>query len=526
MLGETPLPALARSVFDYMSQKDRERLESLKNNLTSGAPRPPSPSSSPQPPLPPSSSPNSVIIPDLHPSIAKAALTGFQPFTADPLKHSRYTAFLQYASDAASGSGKGIGFGSMPGHSISEFNKELSDYAKAATVFKPLSGAMAGRFRSAVVVEHGPKVVEGLHTPDVSNTPDEDEKTNKEKEDEDPRMGAIRLGMYGPLTREMKPWQPAKLLCKRFGVKEPEMNPDDLAELNTGQTSKFDEAFPPPAPKQPPPGSAAGSGSATPLAITDGSGAGSGEKSERNLASIGLGEDDTQGHDTLTYKRPAMDIFKAIFASDDEDSDDEDAPLASAPQLSTDGQSHDRSPSAPVAVLPEQLSVGADAVSPPPHVPVFSMPNEIEEKVDLATFKPTFVPRSERDSRKDKDKDKDKDRKKKKDKKAKTTTLSFDDGEEEGGLQVNVAALKSEKRKKDKDKDRDEERKKKRLKKEEKRAKVEDDDDSMWVEKPAPEVVQNIDLNKNTDQPEHPPDFGSDGVAGPAKGRKRAVDFM
>ena len=43
----------------------------------------------------------------------------------------------------------------------------------------------------------------------------------------------------------------------------------------------------------------------------------------RDLANIGLGEDETQGQDTLTYERPSMDIFKAIFASNDEDSDDE-----------------------------------------------------------------------------------------------------------------------------------------------------------------------------------------------------------
>jgi G patch domain-containing protein 1 len=30
--------------------------------------------------------------------------------------------------------------------------------------------------------------------------------------------------MYGALTREIVPWQPSRLLCKRFGVKDP--NPD------------------------------------------------------------------------------------------------------------------------------------------------------------------------------------------------------------------------------------------------------------------------------------------------------------
>jgi hypothetical protein len=36
---------------------------------------------------------------------------------------------------------------------------------------------------------------------------------------------ATRMGMYGPMTRETKTWQPARLLCKRFGVKDPDPMP-------------------------------------------------------------------------------------------------------------------------------------------------------------------------------------------------------------------------------------------------------------------------------------------------------------
>ena len=76
--------------------------------------------------------------------------------------------------------------GPTPNQSIEEFNKELDDYAKAATVFKPLSGAMAGRFRSAVVIENGPRVVEGLHTPSASSaTPGEGETSAEEEKKEE-----------------------------------------------------------------------------------------------------------------------------------------------------------------------------------------------------------------------------------------------------------------------------------------------------------------------------------------------------
>ena len=202
MLGETPLPAAPRSVFEFLSQKDRERLENIRHKVSAGPTEPPEPEpGAPPPPLP--LRPGEVDIPHVHPSVAKAALQGFQPFANDPVKQSRYIAFLNYSSDASSSTPLGIG--PLPGQRVEDFNKELADYAKSATVFKPLSGAMASRFKSAAIVETGPKIVEGLHTPDAS-APDSDaeQATEKEKEkkDEDPRMAAVRLGMYGPLTRE------------------------------------------------------------------------------------------------------------------------------------------------------------------------------------------------------------------------------------------------------------------------------------------------------------------------------------
>lgn len=490
MLGETPLPAQTRSIFDYMSQKDRERLESIRDNLTAGAPKTP-PERAPSTPPPPLR-PGELDIPHVHPSVAKAALQGFQPFIADPVKHSRYTAFLNHAADASGNTQLAIG--PLPGQRMEDFNKELADYAKSATVFKPLSGAMASRFKSAAIIETGPKIVEGLHTPDVAA--EEPEEQVEEKKEEDPRMAAVRLGMYGPLTREVTPWQPARLLCKRFGVKDPEV------ELGTQDSGTPERATGAGAPAD------AGAMAPPPLSITDGSAEGDAAQTERkgprNLANVGLGEDEDQGRDTLTYQRPAMDIFKAIFASDDEDSDvgeDELAPPATATPAPSSAP-----PSHPPATEPTSVT----------HVPKTSTPPaaEANEKVDLATFKPTFVPRSDRESRKEKDREKDKEKKRDKKKKA-ATLVSFDT--EEDGLQINVSAAKH------KNKDKDGERKKKK-KRREKKEDVEDDD-SMWVEKPAPEVVQSMVVD-NSVLGAPPPEAHPDAVVGPPRGRKRAIDFM
>ncbi|KAI0714194.1 hypothetical protein C8T65DRAFT_707738 [Cerioporus squamosus] len=509
MLGETPLPAKTRSIFEYLSQKDRDRLQAFRATRTEGAPEPPS---APRPPSPgpPPPAPGGVHIPRLHPSVAKAALTGFQPFTADPLKQSRYIAFLTFQADASSQS---LGFGPLPGQSTDEFNKELEDYAKSATVFKPLSGAMASRFRTGAVVEMGPKVVEGLHQPtSYADDVGEDEGA-KEKEEEDPKMGAVRMGMFGRLTRETVPWQPARLLCKRFGVKEPEV--DTTAQAGAA-SSDFEFATTEAAAKRDA-GTPAGP---APVMITAGTEGGdavveeSKAKGPRNLANVGLGEDETQGTDILTYERPAMDVFKAIFASDDEDSDDE-------------GDKEDE------AMLPLTVS---DVLAPPPPQPAETpapappQPNVPAEKIDLATFKPTFVPRSERESGRDKAAEKSKDKKKEKEKKrAKAALMSFDI-EDDGSLpSFGPTSTHKEKKHRDRDKDKDKDKDKdgERKKKKRKERQADEDDDSMWVEKPAPEVVQSLPV------PPVPVDGGEGDTAGagmdaagPQRGRKRAIDFM
>ncbi|KAI0954695.1 hypothetical protein AcW1_006501 [Taiwanofungus camphoratus] len=537
LLGETLLPSKPRSVFEYISQKDRERLLNAQNATPGPVDTAPHPSVT-------SSSmghvPGEITIPYLHPSVAKAALSGFQPFTSDPVKQSRYTTFLHYQANRGSvtpgaPNEEGIGIGPSVGQTIEDFNKELDDYAKAATVFKPLSGAMAGRFRSAAVVETGPKIIEGLHRPEESDMKGDEGAKDEEKE-EDPKMGAVRMGMYGPLTREVKPWQPARLLCKRFGVKDPEV------DLTSAAAGKGDEFTPTAAAKeswQPEAAMAEASSSSTtgPNLVSAGSimdgpnSSGKMTSGRRDLANVGLGEDEDQGRDTLTYQRPAMDIFKAIFASDDEDSDDEAAEEDENSDLmkQEDIVGPVMPPSAEVSVktepVPSHLAIGDSNVAS-----YKAQQNESShsivppEKVDLALFKPTFVPRSERESRKDKNKDRDRDKKddNKKKKKGKVTLMSFD--VEEDGFELNLGAPKAGR---DKERDKDAERKKKKRK----ARKVEDEDDGIWIEAPLPEIVKSLEAEPLPGVPITKSSSDASGLAeskevGPPRGRKRAIDFM
>jgi len=256
----------------------------------------------------------------------------------------------------------------MSHQTTEDFNKELQDYAKSAVIFKPASGAIANRFTSASVVENGPKAIEGLHQPshkhDYLESPDSTPENREAPED--PMHQAARLGMFGPLTREQKEWHPAKLLCKRFGVKEPEVAPDSSTKVVTGVASPRElalasgstgNAMTPitslPSPNQ---ASQPAASSSTPI-----------RRDPRDLENIGLGEDEDQGRDTLTYEKPTMDIFKAIFASDDEDSDDE---------VDVSNQ-----------VEPEIAALGGKE----------SLAAASNDPVNLSTFKPTFVSRAKRE---------------------------------------------------------------------------------------------------------------------------------
>ncbi|CCM02643.1 uncharacterized protein FIBRA_04747 [Fibroporia radiculosa] len=536
LLGETPLPSKPRSVFEYISQKDRERLQNIKNAVPRPSPiAAPVPLANAAPPLTPTPSAHTrdeINIPYLHPSVAKAALQGFQPFAADPVKQSRYTAFLNFQSTRGSvvpgAPNAGFDIGPLPDQNVEQFNKELDDYAKAATVFKPLSGAMAGRFRSAAIVEIGPTVVEGLYQPGPSVPQTEGEPTEQEeKEEEDPKISSARLGMYGLLTRETQPWQPARLLCKRFGVKAPEVDTTEAAGAATAdfatptaasrETGQSDAAMVDPG--------VSTSNSTSAGAITDGLDPKRRDGS-RDLANIGLGEDDQQGKDTLTYQRPAMDIFKAIFASDDEDSDDDTAEHDDAPEPKgepaslSSGVDQNRTQTK-IEQVALELTAGDVAI------PSYAPGQENSDKVDLTSFKPTFVPRSERESRNEKSKGtKNKDKDKRKKGTSKIALMSFAD-EETFGPDFSAPQIHREKKEKGRDR--------KRQKRKGKGRNEDDEDDSMWVEAPAPETVKNLPLdspsdplanNYTTTTETSSGGLDANGEAKPPRGRKRAIDFM
>ncbi|KAH9066795.1 hypothetical protein EDB87DRAFT_1588266 [Lactarius vividus] len=524
ILGEEPLPS-TRSVFDYLSKEDRERIEHAAAGL-----HPSAPESTP----PPVEAPSAPLgLPYTAPHIAAAALKGFMPFANDLAKQERYVAYLRSQSTPDHPE---LLPPKLPGQTSEAYHRELSDYSKSAAIFKPVSGAMANRFTTAAVIDSGPTAIEGLHQPThvpetapVSQQEGEREKEAPRREEEEVQSSkahAARTGMYGALTREITPWQPSRLLCKRFGVKDP--NPDITTDApmpgasrnqpQSQNTAGGDAWKPEEALAEADLQTATGSTSAGPPSATSG---------RRDLENIGLGEDESQGRDTLTYVRPSMDIFKAIFASDDEDEDENE---------NGGGEPEEGQPEDP----PREMAM-ADATAAPAHSRIHDTatyePKTVDrpaagsETVDIATFKPIFVPRAERKTQKSKDNDKDKKYGRGKDKKKRVKSIvSFEDDEEGAAL---VIAPQAEK---------DKARKKKRRKEDRGATNVEaaggDEDAEMWVEKTPPQVVTSfVDASPAADEgarlegaPAPPPMSSSSTqvqrIEGPLRGRKRAIDFL
>lgn len=486
MLGEAQSTA-TRSVFEYLSEKDRERLKNIAATGKTAS------TSTPGSSFPSTSA--TITIPHTEPHIAQAALRGFQPFTSDSTKQARYTAYLlsQAQQDSSAPQIK-----PALGQPIDQFNKELEDYAKAALLFKPISGAMAGRFTSAAVIEHGPKIQEGLHTPSQEELAEkEQQEAQKAREAEEkisPKAHAAKMGMYGPLTREVVSWQPARLLCKRFGVKDPNPSPDV-------------EAIAPPKA-----GSSSSSAAFSQSSNTHASGSSKDEtapaqqdRGPRKLENIGLGEDETQGQDTLTYQRPAMNIFKAIFASDSEDSDEEDGVKEEENEKGADEKEACTVVLEPTTAL--LITNGEESVVPK------TLPMTDDGPVDISTFKPTFIPREGKSKKERDERSKEKKEKKKKEKKGVLVSFEMDESE---------PTIVPQKPPKDKDRP-----KKKRKEKEKREDEDQDESEGMWVEKPAPEVVKELHVPPlSSSVPSLPPSDGNTSQEHAPRGRKRAIDFM
>lgn len=362
ILGEARIPGPPPVITDYLSAKSRERLERAKLAASSS-----SSDASPAQVDDMKTSEPIAAIPHLDASTAKAALAGFIPFGNEPEKQQRYRDYLLSQAEPHRMNRLQPG----PSQSAEQFVRELSEFARSAAIFKPMSVVMASRFESSTSsATQGKQMEPGLYIPerrDVGRAQqDEEERNAKDAEDDrlrselqslTPARRNARMGLFGPkTTREVKAWKPSRLLCKRFNVPMPYPEEQALGEERIGRSKGaevFDEF-----------GESNGRTVAVPsvnarweaskkqlqqLAATrawEGHGGIEGahsnskngtedaqgsvplqEAKARNLtsgnsnaaldlANVGLGENDEAREET-TYVKPPLGLFKAIFAEDD-----------------------------------------------------------------------------------------------------------------------------------------------------------------------------------------------------------------
>ncbi|BEI88274.1 uncharacterized protein CcaverHIS019_0109920 [Cutaneotrichosporon cavernicola] len=388
-LGEEPRVSAAKSVWEYISEKDRERLQAFAAAAKSKAVPLPSLSMAPEPELPPERA-TDVVIPPLSPRTASAALQGFMPYTDDGQKQERYRSYLRSQTYNTKSPFPTL----LPSASVDDINQELETFAQSARIFRPMSYALSSRFASGStsLSNSDSKVPRpGLHLYDPSKAAVEFAKPQhtevEVKQNLTPREQAAHDGDYGPLTRVVKNFYPVKLVCRRFHVTDPHPDgPPEGEKSGTATPTTFQSVEPMSFESQftHQAGTEVENDVPMPTSREDG------EHVPTSLAEVGMADDANQGRDILTYTKPSIDIFKAIFASDDED-EDEDEPTSKA-----------------VAVVDEK---------PKDPFPVDEGP------LDYNTFKPVF--------RRAGDDKKDDEGKRKKDKKKKRKgVLSFDVGDD------------------------------------------------------------------------------------------------
>jgi G patch domain-containing protein 1 len=306
LLGEKALPG--KSVFDFISKDARDRLASLsgKVDLPQGRGE-----VGPDGHLPVANAqPKDLwsLVPLLDKGLAAGALakgaTGWMPYAEDLTKRTRYIGYLELRAGLKNELPE-----RSPGVSISEWVKELQEFAHAAEVFKPSTGIMASRFTSSTSSTQPGTGTEAPPTNLLRQS------TSKP---EDPAEQAAKLGMYGAMTRSSFPFHPSRLLCKRFNVRPPPDIPASFDDGDAGFKPQTEEVV-----------SKSAMDQMLHEVLTNGPAMHRPAWMEQASAAPGKVQTvehaivDVERNDAVAKERAPDDVFRAIFGDDDDDDEDE-----------------------------------------------------------------------------------------------------------------------------------------------------------------------------------------------------------
>ncbi|KAI1299403.1 hypothetical protein EDD11_006481 [Mortierella claussenii] len=304
VLGETPIDAPRRSVFEYMSAENKNRIDNILGFVmdTDGEKR---------------ARKDYWEVPKIDKAAAQAALQGFIPFGDNVQKQTRYKQYLNIQAGAVDEI-----IELVPGFSAEDMTKELSEFVQAARIFKPLSSSMANRFTTASKTIEFTQPTAGLRTAEDVRASEKSMPIEPVVEKmEIPKSQAAKaaaMGMFGPLTRTVVDLYPSKLLCKRFNVPNPHPNHKDLGPETAKDLLDKDTMDKMMMNRVP------GGGIMTVDAI-DAVDAVLGSPSVNTASVVSnelqVDEDKSQEVHEEILERPSMDIFKAIFDDSDSDAD-------------------------------------------------------------------------------------------------------------------------------------------------------------------------------------------------------------
>ncbi|XP_009076852.1 PREDICTED: G patch domain-containing protein 1, partial [Acanthisitta chloris] len=200
-LGEAALKGPCPSVLEYLSAKDRERLREVKQAAEQQVRAQQSQGSRPQPAPPEDSSHKWQLL--LEGQSAGAGSSDFKPFAKNPEKQARYENFVKSLKQGEKAEAlERFLDPSMPAW---ERGREREEFCRAAVFYRSSSAALAARFTRAAYEDDVDKV----------EVPRDQENALDDKET------AVKMKMFGKLTRDTFEWHPDKLLCKRFNVRDP-----------------------------------------------------------------------------------------------------------------------------------------------------------------------------------------------------------------------------------------------------------------------------------------------------------------
>ncbi|KAI5088786.1 G patch domain-containing protein 1 [Silurus meridionalis] len=218
MLGETSLQG-PQSVFELLDNKSRERLNeirkateekraTLQNRFQSST----SPSgirtqlldSKPQTDvqLQPRASDTAQQALSVWSSPTAQTSQTFKPFEKNSSKQARYDRYISYLKQ---GDKDALELSLDPTMTEWERSRERDEFMRAAVLYKPSNSSLSSRFTRAKTEDDTDSV----------------EVTRDQEGDMNDKQAAVKMKMFGKLTRDTMEWHPEKLLCKRFNVPDP-----------------------------------------------------------------------------------------------------------------------------------------------------------------------------------------------------------------------------------------------------------------------------------------------------------------